>query len=91
MKPWKPGDPVRVMEDLKEDPPKENGRGEAQAQGPQQGPVVREPVAPKVMDKKLQDLPQARPYQPGEPVRVMEDLKETPPTEREEAPDPPAK
>lgn len=44
------------------------------------GPVVREPVAPKVLDMDLQELLRARtvqPWKPGDPIRVIDDLKET--------------
>lgn len=40
-----------------------------------QGPVVREPVAPKVNPGGVG--PQAPTYQPGDPVRVMPDLKQS--------------
>lgn len=59
---WKPGDPVRVMPDLKSSTK----------------PKVGEPVKPKVKEGSLKDEPVIQPAPPDAPVRVMPDLRETP-------------
>jgi hypothetical protein len=43
------------------------------------GPVVREPVAPRVQSKTPEELPAIEPMKPEDPVRVMPDLKEAEP------------
>jgi hypothetical protein len=48
------------------------GSGET---GPVQGPIVREPVAPKSSDTPVQELTPAPQWKPGEPIRVRPDLK----------------
>jgi hypothetical protein len=67
------------MEDLREDM---QGTSIQQAQGspPSQGsaqPTVLEPVQPQVLNDDLRGLNTVAPYRPGQPVRVMEDLKES--------------
>jgi len=77
--PWKPGDPVRVVPDLREDG-KKTVEGEEQAQtGQPLKPIVRNPVAPGIMDQNINDLPKVQPPQEGEPVRVVPDLRESGP------------
>lgn len=39
---------------------------------------MREPVPAQTFDKTLRDAPMVKPLQPGQPVRVMPDLKESP-------------
>ena len=61
-------------------------------QGPGiQGPILYDPVAPKVYTGNLTNLPKARAWRIGDPVREVEDLKrlEFPPNQRggAEAPD----
>lgn len=55
------------------------------------GPVVREPVPPKVRDVDLQEESKkkpVKPWKPGEPIRVIPDLKEEPaPGPPQQAPD----
>lgn len=68
---WQPGDPVRVVDDLK-------SSNEAAMSQDKDQPVVRQPVSPESMDRKLDELPIAEPYSTGDPVRVVEDLKEDP-------------
>lgn len=88
VKPWKPGDPVRVMEDLKEDTQECDLNRNSQAQGPRK-PAVREPITPRVTEKKLEDLPDMEPYKPSDSVRIMKDLRETSKSEpTEEMPGP---
>jgi hypothetical protein len=78
MKPWQPGEPVRVMDDLREDQqPASEGGGPEAATKPSMKPIVRGPVKPRVQDKDLSELPKMKPYKKGDPVRVMEDLKES--------------
>ncbi len=79
---WKPGDPVRVMEDLREDKGADQQAGESRDEAlPDDqrpvGPFVRGPVAPQVLKEDLSDLSKVKPYRPGEPVRVMPDLRES--------------
>lgn len=77
VKKWKPGDPVRVVPDLREDDGPDTGDGSAQEQ-PRQPlePNVREPVAPKVMERSVDELSTVEPYKEGDPVRVVPDLKQ---------------
>jgi hypothetical protein len=79
VKRWKEGDPVRIVPDLREDGEVETGEEQAAEQSP--APIVRAPVAPRVMDRNVNELSKAKPYREGEPVRVMPDLKESDPTE----------
>jgi hypothetical protein len=73
---WKPGDPVRIVPDLRED----GGDTDASKSGtdtPPLKPIVRKPVAPNVMDQDVNDLSKPKPYDEGGPVRVVPDLKES--------------
>jgi hypothetical protein len=72
VKPWNPGDPVRVVEDLKES-------HEVDMSAEKMKPKVRPPVAPETMKKELKDLPKVEPMKPGDSVRIVEDLKEDKP------------
>ncbi|MEA3292209.1 MAG: hypothetical protein U9Q71_07920 [Pseudomonadota bacterium] len=83
VKHWKPGDPVRVVEDLKEDAKLDNN-GEPYPEKRISKPIVKEPTAPAVMDKDLTKLPKTEPYRPGDEVRVVPDLKESEPEESNE-------
>jgi hypothetical protein len=76
VKQWKPGDPVRVTEDLRENTQADRS-GERISKEPTVGPpAVRKPVAPQVMEKNLKGFCKQKGYKPGEPVRVVPDLKE---------------
>ncbi len=78
--PWKPGDPVRVVPDLREDGQATGGESEEQAQTRQPlTPIVRKPIAPQTMDQNIDDLPKVQPLQEGDPVRVVPDLRESAP------------
>ncbi len=77
---WKPGDPVRVMGDLREDEKPGTGKDEPRSQPPLR-PIVREAVVPQVMEGSLKDLTKVRPYKEGDPVRVVPDLRESEPKE----------
>lgn len=77
---WKPGDPVRVMGDLREDEKPGTGKDESQSQPPPR-PIVREAVVPQVMEGNLKALTKVRPYKEGDPVRVVPDLRESEPKE----------
>ncbi len=77
---WKPGDPVRVMGDLREDEKAGTGKGESKSQPPLR-PIVHEAVVPQAMDGSLKDLTKVRPYKEGDPVRVVPDLRESEPKE----------
>ena len=80
MKEWKPGDPVRVTGDLREDWKTDPGKDAAQSgDGTPPEPVVREPVAPQVMEGSVDNLPKAKIYKEGDPVRVAPDLRESVP------------
>ena len=49
------------------------------SQGAPQGhPIVRGPVAPGVQPNDLRNLPTSEAWKPGDPVRNMPDLKESP-------------
>jgi len=75
VKKWKPGDPVRVVPDLKENGEAETGEAGA-GEEPLQ-PIVREPVAPQIMERSIDELAKVKPYREGDPVRVVPDLKES--------------
>ncbi len=77
---WKPGDPVRVTGDLREDEKPGTGKDESQTQ-PSLRPIVHEAVAPQVMEGNLKALAKVRPYKKGDPVRVVPDLRESEPKE----------
>ncbi|HEX2281060.1 MAG TPA: hypothetical protein VHG52_04780 [Thermomicrobiales bacterium] len=74
VKEWKPGDPVRVVPDLREDANSaeggEHNKTEASA------PMVHDRVAPQVREGSVEDLTTAEEYQEGDPVRVAPDLRE---------------
>ena len=75
VKKWKPGDPVRVVPDLREDGDAEMGEAGAEEEPLQ--PIVREPVAPQVMERRVDELSEVKEYREGDPVRVVPDLKES--------------
>jgi len=80
VKEWKPGDPVRVTGDLREDGKPDTAKDAAQSgDGTPPKPIVREPVAPQVMEGNVDDLPKATTYKEGDPVRVAPDLRESVP------------
>lgn len=80
VKEWKPGDPVRVTDDLREDGKTDPDKDAAQSgDGAPPEPIVREPVAPQVMEGNVDDLPKAKTYKEGDPVRVAPDLRESVP------------
>lgn len=77
VKKWKPGDPVRVVPDLREDGEPTAGEDGTEDRPEQPAkPTVREPVAPDVMDRSIDELPTEPSYQEGDPVRVVPDLRE---------------
>lgn len=78
MRLWQPGDPVRVVEDLKERlAPASTAQGDdSEGDGSaDQKPMVREPVASQEMSSSVRSLPAAPVWQPGDPVRVLSDLR----------------
>jgi hypothetical protein len=93
MVPWKPGDPVRVVPDLREsgeelpteaedakepEEPRQSQEAQIEMRPPQPlKPVVRAPVAPQVMEGNVGGLPAAEPYEEGDPVRIVPDMKES--------------
>jgi len=80
--PWKPGDPVRVMGDLRESGTPEPGKDATQSQDQSSSkPIVGKPVAPQVMEGSVNQLPTTKPYKEGDPVRVVPDLKESVPND----------
>jgi hypothetical protein len=83
MVPWKPGDPVRVVPDLREseESPAKTEEGqkaqiEMQPSRPLK-PIVRQPVTPQVMDENVEGLPAPNRYEEDDPVRIVPDLKES--------------
>lgn len=85
MQQWRAGDPVIVIEDLKEQLTQEARRGDESRrvappeQSPPRQPMVRQPVSPQRQRIALPEITQSRvirPWKPGEPVRVIDDLKE---------------
>ena len=78
VKEWRPGDPVRVTGDLREDGRTDPNRDAAQSgDGTPPEPIVREPVAPQVMEGNVDDLPKVKIHKEGDPVRVVPDLRES--------------
>ena len=78
VKQWKPGEPVRVMGDLRESGTTGFDKNQSSsADRPPLKPIVREAVSPQVMEGRVDELPKAKPYKEGEPVRVVPDLKES--------------
>ena len=73
VKTWKPGDPVQVVPDLREDQPTTIT---ATGQPHVSAPIVRAPVAPQTLEGDLRTLQKAEPYREGGPVRVVPDLRE---------------
>ena len=67
VEPWRPGDPVRVVDDLRLSDMESDTK-----------PTARNPVKPEVRKGKLDEIPTVPPMKPGDPVRVREDLKEDP-------------
>lgn len=74
VKEWKPGDPVRVVPDLREDA-KADQKGE-DYETEASAPMVHDRVAPQVREGSVEDLATAEEYQEGDPVRVAPDLRE---------------
>ena len=83
---WQPGDPVRVVDDLK-------SSDEAEMSQAKDQPVVRPPVKAETMNSKLDELPTAELNFADDEVRVVEDLKEDstddPDADKEPQEDPP--
>jgi hypothetical protein len=73
VKTWKPGDPVRIVPDLRED---QKPATSTAGQPGVSAPIVRRPVAPRVLDGNLRGLQKAGVYREGGPVRVVPDLRE---------------
>ena len=73
VKTWKPGDPVRIVPDLREDQDPSAGAAD---QPSISAPIVRAPMTPQVLEGDLRALQKAEPYREGEPVRVVPDLRE---------------
>lgn len=69
--PWKPGDPVKVIEDLrenaKEPPPPPASPTAAQQQ----------PTGAQVMTQDIRELPPGSTWKPGDIVKIVPDLRET--------------
>jgi len=64
---YKAGDPVKVIEDLKE---------AGEKPGSEKG-AANAPVTPKTSGADLTKVPKTPAYRPGDPVRVMSDLRES--------------
>lgn len=65
---YKEGDPVKVIEDLRES--EENPSGKKPSGGSKS-------VSPQTANIDLSKMPPAEKYKPGDPVRVMHDLRES--------------
>jgi hypothetical protein len=82
VKKWKPGDPVKVVPDLREETSGEIHSSEepddsaARTDDDQLKPKVGEPVEPSVSTRSAKELGKIEPYKEGDPVRVVPDLKE---------------
>lgn len=74
---WKPGDPVRVVPDLRTSPETDLAEGEPETPVAPAGSCVRKPVEPLVMEQNLRDLPEVDVHQEGDPVRIVPDMKES--------------
>jgi hypothetical protein len=74
VKDWKPGDPVRVVPDLREDAQSDQGGEDYETEA--SAPMVHDRVAPQVREGSVEDLTTAEEYQEGDPVRVAPDLRE---------------
>lgn len=66
---WQPGQPVRVIDDLKTDT--------SMGQEDTNKPVVREAVQPREMSEALDTLPVEEAASADDPVRVVDDLKQS--------------
>ena len=75
VKQWKPGDPVKVMPDLREEASNDEAPQRSQPKA-----IVYKPVAPKVSDVGVNELPKVKPYKAGDPIRVVPDLRVRPET-----------
>lgn len=75
---WKPGDPVRIVPDLRESGDASQPPAIVEMQPPQPlKPIVHPPVAPEVTEQRTDRLPTVKPYQEGQPVRIVPDLRES--------------
>ena len=76
--PDKPVAPDAMNKDSQKTPGTEPDHSPEAAPGPDKPlrPVVREPVTPKVREKPLDEAAKAKELKPGEPIRVMPDLKQ---------------
>ena len=77
VKKWEPGDPIRIVPDLREDGSPEVGQAGLEEQNHPLKPIVRKPVTPQVMEKDLDELTKVEPYEEGDSIRVVPDLKES--------------
>jgi len=66
LRPYKPGDPVKLIEDLRGS---EEGGEEKGGSNP--------PVSPQSLNVDLSKMPKAETYRPGDPVHLMSDLRES--------------
>jgi CARDB protein len=71
VRPFRDGDPVRVIEDLVEDVRRQIGGPGSQA------PALSASAAPQTQERDVRDLPRVPPLRPGDPVREVQDLRET--------------
>ncbi len=77
---WHEGMPVRIIEDLREGGEGSGGEGGTTGGGQPGGPTgatVHERRAPGVSAAETRAMPPVKEWKPGEPVRVMEDLRES--------------
>jgi hypothetical protein len=73
--PWKPGDPVRIAPDLREDAVPLGATIEMQPPEPLK-PAVSPAVTPNVSGQNVGSLPKIKPYEIGDPVWIVPDLRE---------------
>jgi hypothetical protein len=85
---WKPGDPIKVIDDLRESGETRSvapmpGAPAAAAPGAvPQGTIMQQtpplPVTPEGMTQDVREMPLSATWKPGEPVKVVPDLVQSP-------------
>ncbi|MDP9360628.1 MAG: VCBS repeat-containing protein [Acidobacteriota bacterium] len=90
---WKPGDPIKVIDDLHESGASEPAPNAPPAGAPPAAPsgavpqnsIMQQtpplPVNPAVTTQDVREMPRSPTWKPGEPVQVVPDLRQTPPAE----------
>ena len=76
LEPWKPGDPVRVVPDLRQDNAAATGAVIEMLPPELLTPGVAPAVTPDVTGQSVKNLRKIKPYEVGDPVRIVPDLRE---------------